>query len=594
MRHVTLDCRSAGVDAKRAGLSSSGCLMNQIAQPSEATRAARDAVIAETRKTRWGVLSLDLRDQDHLAWLTERLGGETDLSRYFPASRAMLEATRIRHLSHGGPERTTLLEIADPPIDRWLPYVNLTFYGLTQGNDKVVAQGVVTLPGDVTSVDISLQIIDNGTGDTVADVSLPTQFNTMTQIINADAMVRDQEAIDYTIILTASIVPAGSNIAAPVVVTRDLKGPNLIQRVTALNPNHNSHPERTYIKVALNRNVGNQPDVDYWYNFGTNGKPTPIVGLQVNGYAQLVSGATVSNNPGFNGSCILRRRSVGGDGASLAFPPSDIPALCNGDQGVVGWDIGPNWFQNAPWDQNQDIDLDFVLNFTASVSGLPQQAQLRVTSVPAVVSANPPANIGVVAPIQFVWGCVAAGTLVTLADGRRAPVEIIGEGEQVATPDGGSLVVRRVSIGRETRPVARMVLADGRSVVLTDEHPVLTPAGARLAGELKAGETVLTADGPAILEAVEFAAYDGTVHNLDLAPAGVDPADLPDDAVTAFLAGGFAVGDNRMQGLVSRRIDAERRARDPLDVLPERWRLDVINTRRRAQGLPCLEARQAV
>jgi hypothetical protein len=564
--------------------------MTQIAQPSEAARAARDAVIAAARKTRWGVLSLDLRDEDHLAHLTERLGGEESLARYFPASRAVLEATRIHHMAHGGPERTTLLELPEPPVNRWLPYVALAFFGLTKDVGKVTAQGVVTLPGDATSVDINLQIIDNVSGQVVADVSLPTQFNTATQIINAQAPVADAGNINYTTLLTASFVAAGSSIAVPVVVTRDLQGGNLVAEITPQNPNHDRHPDRNYIKVALNRNTGNQPDADYWYNFGTGGGPTPIVGLLVNGYAQLISGASLSESPGFVGSCILKRRSTGGDGAAIAFSPSSIPALCGGGGAVVNWNIGPNWLQNAPWDQNQNIDLDFSLEFTVLVSNIPQRAQLRVTSLPVVVGANPPSNVGVVAPMQFVWGCVAAGTLVIMADGSQKPIEAVGAGERVAGAQGGALTVTRAWTGRESRPLIRLSLADGGAVMLTDEHPVLTPDGVRLARDLTAGMRVRLAAGDAPLAAVEVVSFDGAVHNLDLTPDGVAADQIEDETITAFLAGGFAVGDNRMQGVWSAAADAARRGRDPLEVLPPEWRLDVINTRRRATGLACLEA----
>lgn len=568
--------------------------MTHLAQPSEAMAAARDAIMTEARAARWGAVSLDLRDEAHLAWLSDRLGGDAHLARFFPASRAVLHQTRIRHLSQGGPERITLLELPDPPVDRWLPYVGMSFFGVTQDASRVVAQGIVTLPGDATSVDISLQIIDNAQGGaTVADVSLPTQFNTLTQTINADAPVSDPEAIDYSFVLTASFVPAGSNTAVPVVVVRDLKGGNLVQQITVYNPNHDRHPEQTYIKVALNRNAGNQPDADYWYNYGTRGGPTPIVGLQVNGFAQLIAGASVAAQPNFAGSCILQRRSGDGDGAALAFPAADLIRACSGQGAVVSWDIGPDWFQNAPWDQNQNIDLDFNLTFQVTVSGLPQTAQVRVTSLPTVVGANPPSNVGVVAPIKFVWGCVAAGTPVTLADGRTLAIERVAVGERVLGPDGRALVVRETWTGRETKPVVRLSLADGRSVVLTDEHPVLTPGGTRLARDLAAGDQVLTAQGIESLSGVAFAAYDGSVHNLDLAPEGLEPGDLPDDTVTAFLAAGFAVGDNRMQGLMSRQAEAERRARDPLDVLPADWRLDIVNSRRRAAGQPCLEAHTA-
>jgi hypothetical protein len=557
-----------------------------VPQPSRKQAGIRDKIVGAAQSARNNIVSLDLSDPDSMTFLVDRLGGHDRLKHHFPQSLATLEATRCAHEEAGGPRRITLLEQDDPPIDQWYPYVNLTYFALDPDGVTMVGQGVVTLPGTATSIDINLTIVDNTTGQTIADVTLPTQFNSSTQQINAKGPIADPNNVNATATLTASIVPAGSDTAVPVVVTSSFAGANVVASVTVVNPNHNNHPNNNYIKIALNRTAAQQPDCDYWYQYGTAG-PQPIVGLQVNGSAQLVSGFSVVSPPNFSGNCVLMRRSGVGDGATLAFPSDQIPGLCTGAGSTVTWNIGPDWFQGAPWDQNQTIDLDFMLSFAVSPGG---GTFIRVTSVPAVVGNSPPSNVAPVAPMMFVWGCLAAGSIVLMADGGRKRIEHICIGERVRGSDGAALVVRNCWTGRETQPLVRLETAGGASLLVTEEHPMLVPDGVRLARDLAAGDLVLTASGEALLNLAERAAFDGNVHNLDLTPEGMSEAEMPEALVTAFVAGGFAVGDNRMQGIHSARAAGEARARDPLDLLGPEWRLDIVNAYRAAAGLPLLEA----
>jgi hypothetical protein len=557
-----------------------------VPQPSRSQAKIRDKIVAAVQSARNNILSLDLSDSDAMSFLVDRLGGHDRLKHHFPQSLATLEATRCAHEAAGGPQRVTLLEQDELPIDQWYPYVNLTYFSIDPDGVTMVGQGVVTLPGTATSVDINLTIVDSTTGQTIADVTLPTQFNVSTQQINAKGQIADPKNVDAVATLTASFVPAGSNVAVPVVVTAKFAGANVVQSVSVVNPNHNNHPNNTYIKVALNRTQAQQPDCDYWYQYGTDGAK-PVVGLQVNGSAQLVSGFSVGSPPNFAGNCVLMRRSGVGDGATLAFPSDQIPGLCTGAGATVTWNIGPDWFKGAPWDQNQTIDLDFMLSFAVTPGG---GSFIRVTSLPAVVSNDPPSNVAPVVPMMFVWGCLAAGSMVLMADGGEKRIEAIGIGERVRGPDGAALIVRNCWTGRETQPLVRLGTDDGASLLVTEEHPMLVPDGVRLARDLAVGDLILTAAGQSPLSLAERASFDGNVHNLDLAPEGLGEADMPETLVTAFVAGGFAVGDNRMQGIHSARAAEEARALDPLDLLGPEWRLDIVNARRAAAELPLLEA----
>lgn len=546
--------------------------------------AAYQNVMKAVSATKHGVLTLDMRNSEHRRFVLDRFGGDDYLERYFPTTRNLVEATRLAHEANNGPTNVTLLEMEDMPTDVWVPLVNVAYLGVEPGGTTVTAQGIVTLPNMATSMTCTLIIVDNISGQQIASSTIPVQYNIATQTVEATGTLPQPAGnVDITATLTTQYLPAGATEAKQTVAYAKLLGAIAVQSITVINPNHNAHPTRDYIKVGLNRTPQQVSDCDYYYSYGNDGSK-PIVGLQVNGSAQLVSGFTVAANPNFNGSCILMRRSGTGAGATLAFPSDQIPGLCNGAGNTVNWNIGPDWFLGAPWNQGDIIDLDFSLNFNITPGGT---TFIRVTSVPQAVT--PPSNIASIAPMQFVWGCVAAGTLVRMADGSQRAIETLKIGERVADGHGHSLRIAEVWRGRESKPLYRLATASGAEVLVTDEHPVPTTSGVKLARDLAPGMTVTTAAGKERLLMVELFSFDGSVINLDLLPDGAASlADIDDDAITAFEAGGILVGDNRMQGVWSKR-DRTAFTEGTFEGLGPEWRLDIANSQRLSAGLPLIE-----
>ncbi|HAE46372.1 MAG: hypothetical protein CMO30_15590 [Tistrella sp.] len=559
----------------------------RLASPmSKAEADVFQTVTREAAATPNGVMSLDMRNETHRQFILDRFGGDDYLERHFPSTRRLIKLTEAHHTATGGPRKATLLEMDDPQPGSWVPAVTLTYLGVEPNSNQVSAQGIVTLTGISTVTALNLILVDNHTGQQIGSSSIPQQYNSTTQVVEltSGASVVDGK-LDVTATLSAAYLPAGANALETVVATADLRGVDAIDTLTVVDPNHNSHPTRDYIKVGLNRTDNQVGDCDYYYQYGNDGSK-PIVGLAVNGSATLLQGYTVAQNPNFNGSCILFRRSGQGDGAAIAFPSDAIPGLCTGAGGAISWAIGPDWLQGAPWDQGQTIDLDFLLNFSLSTG---ENAFIRVTSVPLGLG-TPPANIGVTAPIQFVWGCVAAGSLVQLADGTTRPIESLTAGERVADGLGGSLRIAEVWRGTEDKPMVRVVTEGGGEVLLTHNHPVPTTAGVILAEALETGAVVTTDHGPARVVLVERVSHDGQVFNLDLLPDGAESlADIDDDAITGFIAGGILVGDNRMQAVHAARAALPADLPDPVEILGQTlgddWRLDVTNARRIAAGL---------
>jgi RNA-splicing ligase RtcB len=97
--------------------------------------------------------------------------------------------------------------------------------------------------------------------------------------------------------------------------------------------------------------------------------------------------------------------------------------------------------------------------------------------------------------VGFDINCVATGTPVTLASGISKPIELVVPGDTVLSFDraSGGTVPHVVSalLDRGTRPCIELLFQDGRALVCTPDHRILTDGGVwRAAGDLHPGDAV--------------------------------------------------------------------------------------------------------
>lgn len=247
----------------------------------------------------------------------------------------------------------------------------------------------------------------------------------------------------------------------------------------------------------------------------------------------------------------------------FSWPSIDTAA----DFGKLCWGAVEN---NAVW--------DFVLSLR--VKTLNKAGKVTYTVLTAFLSRAPMA-IGVengteyVPQLAFQFGCLMAGTPVTMADGSQVPIEKVKQGDRVASPNG-PLKVQRVTTGSDTSFVEISVAstAGGTSLFVTPTHPIAVAAqhvATHSAPDLVEAEDLLRrkvgaaslyvlsqvggakpARVPATIRPVSKSA---SVYNLTLEKADGTP--LPAKA-GLFYANGILVGDNAAQGALA----AERAVRE--------------------------------
>jgi len=132
--------------------------------------------------------------------------------------------------------------------------------------------------------------------------------------------------------------------------------------------------------------------------------------------------------------------------------------------------------------------------------------------------------------------CLPAGTLITMADGSRVPIETVRVGQRVVTVHPRTLKVGIEDVlaasEQPEKRIVRVRLRNGMELRCSDDHPLLTPGGWVEAGLLRAGDLVVVLAGPhGDLEHVVLVEQTGRERTYDLTVANTH----------TFLANGIVV-----------------------------------------------------
>lgn len=311
---------------------------------------------------------------------------------------------------------------------------------------------------------------------------------------------------------------------------------------------HNTSPTNVkgnqQIKICVTRQ---DSDCDYFYQAigGQQVVQFPIIGDVT--YPNPI--AADANNHPLNGiGSVTLAQPVPNQGGGCAPLPVNQSlvgsAIVSGNS--VNWTINPGQFGVATpcFPSNSTVVYDLMLT-VYDTSQKPWV--ISITS-----EQGPPISDTLrILPMSVLYGCLAEGTLVTMADETRRPIESVRVGEVIRSNEKRiPLTVDNYTKGYEKTPMVSITTTSGRSLLLTEGHPVITTAGAKLASKLRVGDVVITDTGEAKLVKVERQQFNGNVWNLDVGRP-TDRVQLT-DTNTTFYANGILVGDRQMQGRMTR------------------------------------------
>lgn len=192
-----------------------------------------------------------------------------------------------------------------------------------------------------------------------------------------------------------------------------------------------------------------------------------------------------------------------------------------------------------------------IVNLVAAsvLFGLATQAFARDWNAYALCQSDP--NCGT---------CFSAGTKITLADGSKLAVEKLNPTLAVRLPNlpavaafntnaskfiqvrqgTSATAIKQLLVKPASRQMVTIKDSQGHVLTVTDHHPIMTvESGAQRAGDLKAGQLILTENGNAKVVSVEKSPYKGMVYNF-IAPNRSESAMAPGHMV---YANGILTGD---------------------------------------------------
>jgi len=503
---------------------------------------------------------LNLADDAQHRFLLDHFAELGKTSQSSPELFRALDRTRAVHAKSGSPQSST-----DENDNR--PIAVIT--GLDSDDEKnFVASGLSCYPNGCYYTCITIQLFDAETmnpigqkAETAVYISgqyVPIQATGVTEpgravlaeltVTHAPPGVREGDEELQTTIETATV----SNL------------PKTPPKSTA--PVRKSTHTTNYVLICLRRSAGNDADCDY----GPYGIQTVVV---------PVSGSITYNNPilplttdnAFAQLYVVSRTT--GNNMKYFLPGQPITtnfSISSTDPTMLKWNFDVANFGIADPFANFSF-VDIVLSFAVTTQANPNQISAWVTSA---VDAVPGPNLEKILPLQFADGCIAEGTLITLADGTTRPIEKFEGGEKVLTSDGKVLTVRLTNSGAEMDLMVQLKDDQNRSLKITSKHPVLTDNGPRQAHLLQAGDSLIGANGAAKIVEITHVPFAGRVWNLTLG-VGDEEKGLSDTNRT-FFANGILVGDSAMQAIYN---EAQRRKpENVLATLPERWHQDFVNS----------------
>lgn len=174
-----------------------------------------------------------------------------------------------------------------------------------------------------------------------------------------------------------------------------------------------------------------------------------------------------------------------------------------------------------------------------------------------------------------------------MADGSRKRIILVEPGEHVVCDvRGGLAVVVDKILGSEDRADSLRILAGGFAIVVTQDHPMLSPAGPVRAGDLLVGMELRVRGGVVCISDIERFRYRDRVVNLDLQPLNNKTKDDQRSiAGTTHFANDFLVGDAVMQGALRRaEVEVEVNDEKALRDIPRQYHFDYVNLQRARRG----------
>lgn len=316
---------------------------------------------------------------------------------------------------------------------------------------------------------------------------------------------------------------------------KQIKALNPIKNINVIDPQPIRHPGKPVTAIFYNRSG----DHDYTFaNVKTIGYKEVDVHIPFSGSIEFEEGI-IPVDLIFD-DCIIdlthRDENKGGgaeynnwDAVKNNLNPADGTKIYSFEKNDKTWTMKwkfPNEWKHAleTTEYNAINDLKFYCAFMIKTkmeavpgSGLYIESKQRVT-IQSDDDLNVENEFSTKCPIPYIrlfWGCFARGTKIKMADNSLKAVEEITSGDEVMTMGGEAVTVNDIVSGSEEK-VIYIETTRGNSIMVTEDHPMLTTEGIVLAKDLTAGSVMLLEDGEDGIVGLYYKEYNDMVFSLVL------------------------------------------------------------------------------
>lgn len=296
------------------------------------------------------------------------------------------------------------------------------------------------------------------------------------------------------------------------------------------------------IVICFNRMPGYMADVDYLLMVKSSNLGKPMFSVPGRGIISVDGASIVLNDPKYpcTATCLVTR--VNGGGGTGERYDMEYPTQVFSKKGRdLSYDICLSWNEEFQGQAGQmpnvyDYNLSITAYFQSESMTVPQPVKVRVTSLD--VKPGPREVLHKLEHLQIMWGCMAEGTRIRMADGSMKQVQDVRIGDRLSDKHGCP-VVENMWIGKESTMI-EITCVTGDQILLTTNHPILCDKGWVGAAIIRAGIRVMTESGNYVeIKCVKKILGDFTVYNVDL-----------DSMEHSLYAEGFVVGDNYKQNML--------------------------------------------
>lgn len=159
-------------------------------------------------------------------------------------------------------------------------------------------------------------------------------------------------------------------------------------------------------------------------------------------------------------------------------------------------------------------------------------------------------NVKKIPTLRMLWGCLAKGSMILMADGSQKPIEEVKTGERVTIGfSRASALVSNCWKGHEFQQMIHIEAENGGFITCSSAHPIITVNGITAACDIKTDDSLIDSYGePVKIRAISKVDGDD-VYNLSLEPneKTIIYAEGRPITGTTMICNGFMVGDNEMQ-----------------------------------------------